>query len=293
MLCAACLVVRARSPHEIDPRAAVEELLRADRHFATRARTGAIEAIASMLADDATLPTRTHFARGREAAVAALSRTFGLAAARAEWSPVRGGLSADGLHGFTFGYMTIAKPDSSRTPLKYLSYWVREPAGWRVVAYRVGRRAAGDVSLAMIEPSLPPRLVPPTSDVATIARHSESLIAAERGFSDRAQEIGLGPAFEERGSADAVNMGGADSPTFIVGSRAIGRAVSGGATGPPSPVVWGADRAIVASSGDLGVTFGLIRPNARPAAGGHGAGLPFFTIWRRQRLTDPWRYVAE
>jgi hypothetical protein len=56
-------------------------------------------------------------------------------------------------------------------------------------------------------------------------------------------------------------------------------------------VSWSADRAIVASSGDLGVTFGFIRPNAgRP----EGAGAtPFFTIWRRADVNDRWRYIAE
>ena len=29
------------------------------------------------------------------------------AGARLEWAPIRGGISADGQHGFTFGYMTV------------------------------------------------------------------------------------------------------------------------------------------------------------------------------------------
>jgi hypothetical protein len=230
--------------------------------------------------------------RGRDAAVGALRGMFGPGQVRADWMPIRGGISADGHHGFTFGYMTLMKPDTAPAPLKYLSYWVKQSAGWRVVAYRITPRPPGDVSTAMRDPALPARLSAPTLDGETIEQHRQSLIAAERSFSDRAQVVGLGPAFEERGSADAVNMGGPNSASFIVGSRAIGRAVSGGAMGP-SPVSWAAERAIVASSGDLGVTFGLIRPKEPLATGGRPQTAPFFTIWRRSRPAQPWRYIAE
>ena len=31
-----------------------------------------------------------------------------------EWTPIRGGVSADGQHGFTVGYMTLHRPDGTR-----------------------------------------------------------------------------------------------------------------------------------------------------------------------------------
>ncbi|MFN2564764.1 MAG: hypothetical protein ABR499_07110 [Gemmatimonadaceae bacterium] len=294
LLAVACTAVGTQSGPAADPRRVVDELLAADRQFsAAAARTDAISAISPMLADDVWMPIGGRFARERAAVKEALRGLFGAPDIRAEWTPIRGGISADGGQGFTFGYMTVVKWDGSRTPLKYLSYWVKQPAGWRVVAYKLTRRATGNMPVALMEPALPAHSVAPSSDRATMAAHLESLIAAERAFSDRAQQIGLGLAFEENGSADAVNMGGPDSPSFIVGSRAIGRAVSGGATGPPSPVSWAADRAIVASSGDLGVTFGMIRPNTPPPDTARPASIPFFTIWRRTRPTDPWRYIAE
>jgi hypothetical protein len=80
--------------------------------------------------------------------------------------------------------------------------------------------------------------------------------------------------------------------TFVLGAEAIGRAVSVGSPPTGSQVSWAPDRVIVASSGDLGVTVGTIRPNA-PAAGAAAAGIPFFTIWRRANSSAPWRYVAE
>jgi hypothetical protein len=48
---------------------------------------------------------------------------------------------------------------------------------------------------------------------------------------------------------------------------------------------------IVASSGDLGVSIGMIRRN-QPVTG-QPTAFPFFTIWRRATPTAPWRYIAE
>jgi hypothetical protein len=149
------------------------------------------------------------------------------------------------------------------------------------------------VSVSMMAPSLPDRWVAPSEDEGATANHQASLIAAERAFSDRAQVIGLGAAFVENGRADAVNMGGRTAASFVVGAEAIGQSVGAGAPQPTSPVSWSADRAIVASSGDLGVTFGVIRPNAPPENASGPTGFPFFTIWRRAGPGDRWRYIAE
>jgi ketosteroid isomerase-like protein len=283
-----------RLPRAATARAGVDELVAVDRAFGGAAGHGdPIAKIASMLADDVMMPTaRGTFARSRTEATDALRAAFGPGRTRVRWTPVRGGISGDGQQGFTFGYMTLGGPDTASVPLKYLSYWVKDPAGWRVVAYRLARRAPGPVSVSMMAPSLPDRWVSGHADAEATASHRASLIAAERAFSDRAQVIGLGPAFVETGSSDAVNMGGRDAASFILGAAAIGQSVGAGAPQPTSPVSWAADRAIVASSGDLGVTFGLIRPNAPPENATGPTGFPFFTVWRRA-TGEPWRYIAE
>jgi ketosteroid isomerase-like protein len=285
---------RSPAPLSLSPQAAVDELLAADRAYsAASARTDVVTGLTAMFADDVVMPVPGGgFAEGAAKAADALRATSDNARSRIEWVPVRGGIAADGQHGFTFGYMTLHRPDSTRVPLKYLAYWVRRPEGWRVAVYKRGRRPEGEVSLALRPPALPPRMVRPLGDAET-ARFRESLDRAERDFSQRAQVVGLGPAFTEYGSADAVNMGGPNDTAFVVGAEAIGRVVSAG--GPPtgSPVSWAPDRVIVASSGDLGVTIGMIRPNAPAANGAPAAGIPFFTIWRRATARDPWRYVAE
>lgn len=293
-LVAIMLVALAIQP-AATPQSAAEQLLAADRRFAEAARSvTATAALTEMFASDVMMPLPGGgFARGSGQAAEALAASADNRDGRLEWTPVRAGVSADGQHGFTFGYMTLHRPDGQMAPLKYLAYWRRASEGWRVAAYKRARAEQAPADVATMAPSLPARLVEPTADAAAIARHAASLAAAERAFSDEAQKIGLGPAFAKYAhDDDAINLGPPTSPTVVVGAAAIGRTVGAGSAGQPSPVSWAADEGVqVASSGDLGVTFGVIRPN-KPRPDGR-AGAPFFTIWRRDRPDAPWRYIAE
>jgi hypothetical protein len=275
-----------------DPQAVLEGLLAADQGFAAAsARTDLVSGISAMFAADVVMPLPNGtFAESAEAATAAMRENPANTGARAEWAPVRGGISADGQHGFTFGYMTVRQADGTVSPAKYLAYWVRQPAGWRVAVYRRSRRPEGEVSTAMLPPALPARLVPPTADAAAIEAHRASVDAAERAFSDESQTIGLGAAFAKWGSDDAMNMGRAAA--FTLGAANIGAAIGEGSPGP-SPLSWAPDRVIVASSGDLGVTIGRIRENTPSAGASAPNSFPFFTIWRRPTPSSPWRYIAE
>lgn len=276
------------------PPAVVDELLAADRTFSASASKAPdlASGLGAMFDGDLVMQVPgNRLIEGSSNAIAYLKGSDD-APARAEWTPIRGGVSADGRHGFTFGYMTLHRPDGSRVPMKYMAYWVRGPHGWRVAAYKRRPSVAPESATPpMMEPAVPARLQP-ASDSTSIERWRASLDEAERAFSRDAQKIGIGAAFAQYGSTDAVNMGGPKSAAFVVGAEAIGRMI--GAAYPPgaSPVSWAPDhRVIVASSGDLGVTIGWIRPNA-PAAD-RPAAIPFFTIWRRASTSDPWRYVAE
>jgi hypothetical protein len=117
------------------------------------------------------------------------------------------------------------------------------------------------------------------------------LLAADRAFSAEAQKIGIGQAFTKYGSPDAVNAGGPNEANYLVGSQAIGSSVGAGSPSG-SPVSWGPDSVLVASSGDLGVTFGMIRSNSPGPDGNYPSPVPFFTVWRRAP-NDSWRYIAE
>src|SRR5688572_16801924 len=189
------------------PQGAVDELLSADRAFSTAsAATDVVSGISAMFAADVVLPLPGgKFANGLPAAREALAANAENAGARVEWTPIRGGISADGVHGFTFGYMTLHKADRTIVPGKYLSYWIRTPEGWRVAVYKRTRRSDSVISMTLLPAALPPRMVAPAGDQETLETYRKSIDRAERDFSDEAQKIGLGPAFAKYGSADAVN----------------------------------------------------------------------------------------
>lgn len=267
------------------PQAAVEELLGADRQFsADAAGINIVDGIAAMLAPDALSPLPSgSFAQGKEAIVAALRANPANATATAEWAPVRGGISADGLHGFTYGFQIIHNPGQPDRRAKYLAYWVKRSEDWRVFGYKRAGSPPGSVSTSVRPPALPPRLIPERPSHQPQENYRDSLAARESAFSDRAHDAGLRQAFLEFGSADAMNMGpGSD---FAFGNVAISQTLPATV---PSPVIWAADvQTTVASTGDLGVTFGYIRPTDSLAT------IPFFTVWRRAKPGNPWLYVAE
>jgi ketosteroid isomerase-like protein len=277
------------------PRAVADELLAADvAASAASARTTVIPGLTAMFAQDVIMQAPgVGFARGIDAATEALKANADNAAGKVEWTPVRAGIAGDGLHGFTFGYMTLRRPDGTTAPIKYLAYWVKGEGRWQVAAYKRRLRPAGDVAVTVMTPSLPEKLAPSSGDPARRASFVQSLTAAEKAFSDEAQKIGLDAAFAKYGSADAMNMGGPNEPAFVIGADAIGKSVGAGQPTTGSTVNWSAESVIVASSGDFGVTFGYIRQNAPAGTSPAPAPVPFFTIWRRASPTAPWRYIAE
>jgi ketosteroid isomerase-like protein len=286
--------VTAQAP---TPQQVADELLEADRAFsAASAKSDLITGLSAMFAADVAMPAPTGIVYGAEKAIAALRANPANAGAKAEWTPARVGLSADGRHGFTAGFMTVTRADGTVQHAKYMAYWEKQSAGWRALAYK---RAPAQVAAPKIAVGrvLPEKITAAPADDAAIERNRESLAEAERSFSRDAQTMGIGAAFTLYGSPDAANFGGPDVPTFVFGNVAIGAAVGAGSPPNTSPVNWGPEKTIIARSGDFGVTIGYIVRNA-PGAEGSGqggkipAGQPFFTIWRRD-ASGAWRYIAE
>jgi len=260
---------------------AYQELLAADRGWARRAaESNLVDGLAQMFDAEAVMVSGglPDLVRGRDPIRARLAARPENLNSKVEWRPVSGGVSADGTQGYTYGALTVRPKDGAPTEQKYLAYWVKRADGWRVFAYkRVGRREAGPLAVAPVV-------------VGTGRRTDDSkstLAASEKAFSDEAQQIGLRAAFTKWGRAESVNIGAADA--VAVGSEAIGNGVAG--PEPGSPVAWAADQLIVAPSGDMGLTYGLLHAKAPPA--GQPATIPFFTVWARPKPGDPWRYVAE
>ncbi|WP_162806348.1 hypothetical protein [Sphingosinicella terrae] len=279
-----------RAQAQADAQAAVESLLAADRGFSAAAAQSAdaLAALSAMFDAAVVVPVPGRgLVSGRETVLAVYRDVPGWREGRLRWTPVRAGISADGMHGFTYGFATLAAGDPARRERKYLSYWIRRPEGWRVVAYRQVPRAAGEVSTEMMPASLPGFTDMAVTGEVDVETHRRSLAAAEQAFSDRAQEVGLRTAFFEFGRDDAMNMSGGAG--FRIGREAIS---AGMPEGSSSPLRWSTEMSFVAASGDLGVSIGTIHANAPPPEG-QPASIPFFTIWRRDAADQPWRYIAE
>ena len=268
-------------------------MLAADRAFAAAAARapGAADGFAPMFDAEVVMPVPgpgSGFATGRDAVIAAFRDSPAFREGRVSWAPIRGGISADGAHGFTFGYLTLSGGDPARRNRKYLAYWIRRPAGWRVVAYRQLPRAPGAVPAAMLAPSLPAFAARATTRRATVEAHRASLHAAEQAFSDRAQIVGLRAAFREYGRADAMNMGG-PGPIQSASTRSP----------PASPKarrpVRSAGARSAASSPRRATSASRSAPSA-PTAPSPKASPPASPSSRCGAATTrdaPWRYVAE
>lgn len=243
-----------------------------------------------MFATDVAMPAPGGIVYGSQKAIDALKSNPANVGAKATWTPARVGLSGDGTHGFTAGFMTITRADGTVNPAKYLAYWEKQRGGWRVLAYKRTPAKAAAPSVTVIY-RLPKQLMA-KHDAAASEKNRESLADVERSFSRDAQTMGIGEAFKKYGSPDAINLGGPDVPTFLTGNEAIGAAVGSGEAPNTSSVNWGPEKTFIAASGDFGVTIGYIIRNQPGADGKIPPGQPFFTIWERDDK-GVWRYIAE
>lgn len=287
------VIISAQSVSQSTPRATADELLAADRAFAAAsAKTDLVAGLSAMFAAEVALTYAGGVAYGSAKAIEALASNAQNAGAKIEWTPVRVSVSGDGRHGFTAGFMTMHRPDGTTTPMKYLAYWEKQKDGWRVLAYKRGlaKTPAPPMQVTYV---LPKQVVAGRVDAATVERYRDSLAEAERSFSRDAQTMGIGAAFKQYGSPEAINLGGPDTPTFLMGNEQIGAAVGGPAPSNTSPVNWSSEKTIVAASGDFGVTIGYIIRNQPGPDGKIPPGQPFFTIWRRASPSDKWLYIAE
>jgi ketosteroid isomerase-like protein len=286
LLLALALIATPAFAKPADPKTAVDELIAADRAFSAEAAKAPdpVRIFTTMFDAEVVMPSPKGHAIGRDAVLALFRENPSYKEGTVSWVPIRGGISADGTQGFTFGFLSLTGGDPARRERKYLAYWVNQPEGWRVVAYRQQVREAGEVSKEMLPPSLPAFSAEPRDDPKLIADHNLSVAAVEKAFSDRAQVVGLKRAFREYGREDAMNMyGGAG---FAVGLDAV---TAGFKEGDPTAIHWSTERSFAASSGDLAVSIGTIKPNDPKDS----AAFPFFTVWRRDGPDKPWRYIAE
>ena len=274
-----------------DAEAAHDELLRADMGRADSVvRLGFADGLASSFVEDIIyLRGGLPILRGRTAArlvVAAESIGTG---STVRWQPVRAEASKDRSSGFTYGYTIYGVPQGGATSIRvdrYIAYWRKEAAGWRIAGYA---ETYGAPPAPMALPAGAAAGV--LADVVMSRRRApvDAIRDADAEFSLDATRLGTGEAFGRYAADDAQIF----SPLgeFVTGPSAITASFS-----PPaerSSFVWHPVEGEMTRSGDLGFTVGNAvftgeRENGSPVV----RYSKYLTVWKRQR-EGGWRYVVD
>ena len=269
-----------------DLRVARAELLAADRAFAAAAAgVTIVEGLTAPLAPDGIFltPAVPGFARGPAQASAALSLNPLNTGGHVSWFPIRGDVSSDGRHGYTYGYADFHFDNGAVLLTKYQSYWEKQADGaWRIAAYKRVGRGPGPVSATPPDGFGTPdekhrRWFPNTDRAGATA----AVRAADVAFSDLAQVVPPADAFVAFAAPDGVQSGGAVEWAF--GRDAIHALFDGT---PVGAFNWRPELADGAESGDLGFTVGYVYSPAGTRGG------RYFTVWQRQD-DGSWKYVAD
>jgi ketosteroid isomerase-like protein len=212
---------------------------------------------------------------------------------------VRAEVSADGRSGYSYGYtiygVTVGSAPSSRVTAgsapsirvdRYIAFWRREDAAWRIAAYA---ETYGAPPAALTLPRAAAAAVLHNEAMPQTRGALESIRAADAAFSALAARIGTGRAFGEYAAENAQIF--STPGEFITGPSAISAAF--GPASDNSSLVWHPVAGEAAQSGDLGFTVG----NAE-FIGKREDGAPvvhyskYLTVWKKQR-DGTWRYVVD
>jgi ketosteroid isomerase-like protein len=278
---------RQAAPAALSPAqlAARETLISADSALSSTASHSLHDAIATGAAPDVVMlmPTLARI-QGRDSVIAAIDSLNAVTNRTLGWQPIRAELSADGTRGYSYGYgRRVARTDTltSVVPIQYLSFWRREPDGWKLAAWLI---SAGGADAPATAPPACAHPGPPTYIASHDSGANATVRAADLDFSARSKKSGAAAAFSEFVATDGASIGtGASEIT-------CGRdAVAGGFTPMgPGALIWAPRVSDAAPSGDLAYTSG----DATIRIGSDVSYSNYLTVWKR--LADGrWRVVAD
>jgi len=227
--------------------------------------------------------------RGPAGVARVLGRDTLNATTRARMATIGGDISADGMDGFTYGYVDARRANGDSLLAWYHAYWRRGKSGqWEILAMARRRRPPGQTSAWK-----PPAVLvkPECSDPRGVDTSLvlQEIMAADLAFSDSAARS-VSNAFAMFASVDAAKSG--KEAAYIYGKEAIRELFE---PPPPAGLKWEPEIGSAARSGDFGFTVGAAGPRTvdanaparNPATAGH-----YFTIWRRD-AEGRWRYVID
>jgi hypothetical protein len=209
-----------------------------------------------------------HAAYGSERAAAALASAAPQAGAFTGWQPLGGGISRDGLRGYTFGIAVRALPELQTALIeRYVAFWTRSRGSpWRIAAYV-------EVSPGNLTSS-PGEKPSPVLDTARVLRQ---MVTADSTFAEVASL--RGPAVASRGafSEDGVLL---TTTQLVVGSRGAGDYFDSRRSFSLS---WVPRDGRIAASGDLGFTTGdALSTSLGPTGAAVQSFTKYLTVWRKE-----------
>jgi len=231
--------------------------------------------------------------QGRDAARAAMLALPNAATTVLSWRPLRGDVSADGKHGYTYGgtELRTANPDGTTTVDfgRYIAFW--EKGGdnrWRIAAYVRNRSPAfpGEQPAGFESPT---DKTYPSFPIASVAAERTVLLGVDAAFAAASISGTVADAFAAYVAPDGAALSG---PEILYGPAAIHAFFDAGVP-PGDQLDWTPEIADVAASGDLGFTVGN---SAYRTTDETGAPLAFYskylTIWKKQR-DGQWKFVVD
>jgi ketosteroid isomerase-like protein len=200
----------------------------------------------------------------------------------ASLQPAGGGLSRDGLAGYTFGFAVRSGGEQPAGSIeRYLAFWSRARGGpWRIIAYAevtsVSAPWGGSAGTTGGLSRAP----------AARAEAYHEMMAADSSFADRAGVFGIASAAKSALSDDAVLLGASE---LVVGPRAATEYFQ---ARRDLSVSWSPRAGYVAGTTDLGFTVGDALSTSRGPTGAAAQRFSkYLTVWRRD-ADGRWRIVA-
>jgi ketosteroid isomerase-like protein len=239
------------------------------------ARRGFVAAMRSYL-DPAVIYLRAgaHTVYGADNALRLLAAARPQTAPFVAWQPTGGGVSRDGLSGYTFGIAVRAQPEQAGAFIeRYIAFWSRRRnTAWRITGYV--EVSSGMLSAIAGEKVALPGQAPPNA-----------LLSADVAFADMASTAGPAAAVRTNFADDGVLLGAGQ---LVVGPRAAAEYFESRRS---FSISWVPRDARMAASGDLGFTVGdALATSLGPTGAAAQRFTKYLTVWRK--VDGRWRIAA-
>ena len=284
---AASLTSGAVLAETIDRQAALDSLVATENAFSrTAGEKGFRDAFLDFLADDSLL-FRPDLVSGKE-----FMRTRPASPALLSWYPILADVSLAGDLGYTTGPWELrakGKDDPEVAASGYFTtLWKKQADGtWKAfIDHGIGSPKPASPPAISIAPAKPAKVEKSALPKADAGAERSALLAADRAFAKAAEKASTAAYLAVLGDQPRLHREGHEP---FVGGEAIRAALAA----DPAPMTWEPAGAVVASSADLGATYGIAKRREGGAEGAWFDADNYLRIWKKQQPQGPWKLVLE